>query len=129
VALGVALFCLVVWQLLFVVLTVLSHRDFYGPMVRFLPTVEPADHMGHYNSGVAYKDRGMWYMAAREWEAAVSKAPRDLNYLHALGLAYAQIRQFAKARATLDSALSIAPGDARIQESRALVDRMAEKTR
>jgi hypothetical protein len=35
----------------------------------------------------------MWYMAVKEWEAAVSKAPRDMNYLHALGLAYAQIKQ------------------------------------
>jgi Flp pilus assembly protein TadD len=66
-------------------------------------------------------------MATREWEAAVSKAPTDLNYLHALGLAYAQIKQFAKARATLDRALQIAPADPRIQDSRALVDNLAAR--
>jgi tetratricopeptide (TPR) repeat protein len=123
--LGVALFCMVVWQLLFIVFTVLSHRDFYGPKVRFLPEVDVTDHLGHYNNGVAYKNRGMWYMAAREWEAAVSKAPHDLNYLHALGLAYAQSKQFAKARTTLDRALQIAPADPRLQDSRALVDKLA----
>jgi tetratricopeptide (TPR) repeat protein len=90
---GVVLFCTVIWQVLFAVLTVLSYRDFFGQPLRFLPTVEATDHMGHYNNGVAYKNRGMWYMAAKEWEAAVGKAPRDLNYLHALGLAYAQIKQ------------------------------------
>jgi hypothetical protein len=127
--LGVAIFCMIIWQLLFVVLTVLSHRDFYGLMVRFQPEVDVADHMGHYNNGVAYKNRGMWYMATREWEAAVSKAPRDLGYLHALGLAYAQIKQFGKARTTLDTALSVAPGDPRLQESRAMVDRLATRQR
>jgi len=71
----------------------LSYRDFYGPLVRFLPQVESTDHMGHYNSGVAYKNRGMWYMAVQEWGAALNQAPRDLNYLHALGLAYAQIKK------------------------------------
>jgi Flp pilus assembly protein TadD len=69
----------------------------------------------------------MWYMAMREWEAAVNKAPHDLNYLHALGLAYAQIKQFAKARTTLDRALQIAPADPRIQDSRALVDKLAAR--
>jgi tetratricopeptide (TPR) repeat protein len=90
---GVVLFCAVIWQMLFVVLTVLSYRDFYGNSLRFLPAIEATDHVEHYNNGVAYKNRGMWYMAAKEWEAALRKAPRDLNYLHALGLAYARINQ------------------------------------
>jgi hypothetical protein len=91
--LTVSLFCGLVWELIYIALTFLSHRDFYGPLVRFLPAIDTTDQLGHYNNGVAYKNRGMWYMAAREWEAAVSKAPRDLNYLHALGLAYAQIKR------------------------------------
>jgi hypothetical protein len=91
--LTVSLFCGLVWELIYIALTFLSHRDFYGPLIRFLPAVDATDHLGHYNNGVAYKNRGMWYMAAREWEAALSKAPRDLNYLHALGLAYAQIKR------------------------------------
>jgi tetratricopeptide (TPR) repeat protein len=93
IVLGAIIFCVVAWELIYLLLTVLSYRDFYGPALRFLPTVEATDHMGHYNNGVAYKNRGMWYMAAKEWEAAVGRAPRDLSYLHALGLAYAQIKQ------------------------------------
>jgi hypothetical protein len=124
---GVVLFCTVLWQVIYIALTVLSWRDFFGPTVRFLPEVDVTDHLGHYNNGVAYKNRGMWYMAAREWEAAVNKAPHDLNYLHALGLAYAQIKQFAQARTTLDRALQIAPTDPRIQDSRALVDKLAAR--
>jgi Flp pilus assembly protein TadD len=68
-------------------------------------------------------------MAMREWEAAVSKSPKDLDYLHALGLAYAQVKQFTKARETLDTALSLAPSDTRLQESRAVVDRLATQRR
>ena len=86
---------------------------------------EDADHLVHYNNGIAYRDRGMWYMAAREWEAAARKKPREANYLHALGLAYARLKRFEHARATLDQALRAAPDHPKIKESRALVDRMA----
>jgi hypothetical protein len=113
--------------LLPIVLTVLSARDFFGPKVRFQPTVESADHLVHYNNGIAYKNRGMWYMAAQEWEAAVSKKPREPNYLHALGLAYAQLKQPDRARATLDRALQSAPDNLQIKESRALIDQIATK--
>ncbi|HEU5102752.1 MAG TPA: tetratricopeptide repeat protein [Roseiflexaceae bacterium] len=113
--------------LLPIILTVLSARDFFGPKLRFQPTVESADHLVHYNNGIAYKNRGMWYMAAQEWEAAVSKKPREPNYLHALGLAYAQLKQPDKARATLDRALQSAPDNLQIKESRALIDQIATK--
>lgn len=113
--------------LLPIVLTVLSARDFFGPKVRFQPAVESAEHLVHYNNGIAYKNRGMWYMAAQEWEAAVSKKPREPNYLHALGLAYAQLKQPDRARATLDRALQSAPDDLQIKESRALIDQIATK--
>jgi tetratricopeptide (TPR) repeat protein len=126
---AVSLFCNVIFLIAYIVLTFLSFHDFYGRTVRFQPEVDIADHMGHYNNGVAYKNRGMWYMATKEWEAAVVKAPRDLGYLHALGLAYAQIKQFSKARTTLDTALSIAPDDPRIRESRAVVDKLAAQRR
>jgi lipoprotein NlpI len=105
----------------------LSYRDFFGPKVRYSPEVDAGDHLDHYNSGVVYKNRGMWYMAAREWEAASSMAPRDLSYLHALGLAYAQIQQFDRARATLDKALQLDPNHVQIKESRALVEKMAQR--
>jgi tetratricopeptide (TPR) repeat protein len=113
--------------LLPIVLTALSVRDFFGPKMRFQPVVEAADHLVHYNNGIAYKNRGMWYMAAQEWEAAVSKKPREPNYLHALGLAYAQLKQPDRARATLDRALQSAPDNLQIKESRALIDQIATK--
>ena len=117
----------IAFVLLPIVLTLLSYRDFFGPMVRFQPAIEPADHLVHYNNGIAYKNRGMWYMAAQEWELAVSKKPRETNYLHALGLAYAQLKQPEKARATLDRAIQSAPDNPQIKESRALIDQMAAK--
>jgi tetratricopeptide (TPR) repeat protein len=129
--LGLILIALVgiAFVLLPIVLTALSYSDFFGPLVRFQPAVEPADHLGHYNSGIAYKNRGMWYMAAQEWEAAVSKKPREPNYLHALGLAYAQLKQYERARATLDTATQAAPDNPQIKESRALVDQMAARAK
>lgn len=108
-------------------LSAASYTDFYPPMVRFRAVVKPTAHEVHYNNGIGYKNRGMWYMAMREWEMAVLRAPYDLNYLHALGLAYAQVRRFDQARTTLDKALSIAPGHRQISESRSLVDQMAAK--
>ncbi len=53
--------------------------------------------------------------------------PHETNDLHALGLAYAQLKQFEKARATLDRATQIAPDNPQIKESRALIDQMATK--
>lgn len=105
----------------------LSYRDFVGGQSRFKPRFTRADHATHYNNGVGYKDRGMWYMAMREWELAVTRAPFDLNYLHALGLAYAQVGRYERARDTLDRALQIAPGHRQISESRELVERMASE--
>jgi tetratricopeptide (TPR) repeat protein len=112
---------------LLLALTISVRRDFFGPMLRFQPSVESGSHMDHYNNGIAYKNRGMMYMATQEWEAAVTSAPRDVMYLHALGLGYAQIQQFDKARETLDKALTFAPNDAGLQESRAYIEQLAAK--
>jgi tetratricopeptide (TPR) repeat protein len=117
----------IAFVLLPIILTFLSYRDFIGPKVRFQPIIEPADHLLHYNNGIAYKNRGMWYMATQEWDVAVSKKPHEPNYLHALGLAYAQLKQFEKARAMLDRAIQIEPNNPQIRESRALIDQMATK--
>jgi len=117
----------IAFVLLPIVLTLLSYRDFFGPKVRFQPAIEPADHLVHYNNGIAFKNRSMWYMAAQEWELAVSKKPFETNYLHALGLAYAQLKQPEKARAMLDRAIQSAPDNPQIKESRALIDQMAAK--
>ncbi|MDQ2996484.1 MAG: tetratricopeptide repeat protein, partial [Chloroflexota bacterium] len=117
----------IAFVLLPIMLTIMSHRDFLGPMVRFQPMIAPAEHLAHYNNGIAYKNRGMWYMAAQEWDVAVSKKPHESIYLHALGLAYAQLKQPEQASAMLDRALKIEPENAQIKESRALIDQMAAK--
>jgi tetratricopeptide (TPR) repeat protein len=114
-----------VLQGLYIALIVASFRDFYGPLLRFAPEVKRIDHATNYNNGIAYKNRGMWYMAMREWELAVSRAPQNTTYLHALGLAYAQVGRFSRARATLDHAIDLAPGNAQMAESRTLIEKMA----
>ena len=75
------------------ILSILSYRDFFPPLVRSNPTVERGDHVEHYNRGLGYRDRGMWYMVAQEWFAAARMRPGERAYLPALGLAYAQIRK------------------------------------
>ena len=75
------------------ILSILSYRDFFPPLVRSNPTVERGDHVEHYNRGLSYRDRGMWYMVAQEWFAAARMRPAERAYLPALGLAYAQIRK------------------------------------
>lgn len=122
---GAVLICSVAIQALYILLVALSFRDFFPQMVRVAPEVVPVDDREHFNNGLSYRDRGMWYAAVREWEAAVAKAPRDPNYLHALGLGYAQLGQFDRARRAIDTALQVVPNDPRIAESRAMVDRMA----
>jgi tetratricopeptide (TPR) repeat protein len=112
-------------QALMIALTAISYRDFFGPKVRFAPAVEWADDVEHYNNGIAYKKRGMWYMVVKEWEAAVGRAPKELRYLHGLGLAYAQLKHFEQARAMLDRALLLAPDDTQVRDSRAFVERLA----
>ena len=75
------------------VLSALSYRDFFGPLTRFTPKIEKADHIQHYNNGIGYRDRGMWYMAIQEWAAANRLKPTERTYLQTLGLAYAQIKK------------------------------------
>jgi tetratricopeptide (TPR) repeat protein len=122
-----ALLCAVVAQLAYIALVALSYRDFFGPMRRFVPIFARGEHIVNYNNGVAYKNRGMWYMAMREWEMAIEKARTNITYLHALGLAYAQVGRFDRARATLDRALEFEPNNPQLRESRQLVDQMAAK--
>jgi predicted permease len=115
----------IVLQIVMIALTVVSYQDFFGPKVRLQPKVESTHAAAHYKNGLVYKQRGMWYMVIKEWEAALNQAPTNVQYLHALGLAYAQIKQFNQSRATLDQALHLAPADGHLKDSRALVERMA----
>jgi tetratricopeptide (TPR) repeat protein len=111
-------------QILSLVLIFFSYGDIFAPMKRLAPRVGVGSPIEHYNHGLDYKNRGMWYMAAQEWATAVSHAPHQPDFLHALGLAFVQLKQFDRARATLDFALQVVPGNAQIADSRALVDRM-----
>jgi tetratricopeptide (TPR) repeat protein len=110
-------------QILSLLLSFFSYADVFAPMRRLDTTMPVASPAQHYNNGLAYKNRGMWYMAAQEWTSAVRHAPYEPNFLHALGLAFVQLRQFDRARTVLDFARQVAPDDAQIADSRALVDR------
>jgi tetratricopeptide (TPR) repeat protein len=116
-------------QIVSLLLLFFSYSDVFAPMQRIAVRVAVAKPAQHYNNGLDYKNRGMWYMAAQEWAAAVKDAPHEPNFLHALGLAFAQLGQFDRARSTLDFALQVAPADAGLAESRALVDRMEKRGR
>lgn len=130
--LGSAVFTLIallvfVPQITALLLLFLSYGDIFAPMQRqvlCLGVVSPAK---HYNNGLDYKNRGMWYMAAQEWAAAVKHAPLEPNFLHALGLAFVQLKQFDRARITLDFARQVAPADAAIIDSRILVDQIEKR--
>jgi len=130
--LGSAVFTLIallvfVPQITALLLLFLSYGDIFAPMQRQvlrLGVVSPAK---HYNNGLDYKNRGMWYMAAQEWAAAVKHAPLEPNFLHALGLAFVQLKQFDRARITLDFARQVAPADAAIVDSRILVDQIEKR--
>jgi hypothetical protein len=114
-------------QIICLLLLFISYGDVFAPMQRQvlrLGVVSPAK---HYNNGLDYKNRGMWYMAAQEWSSAVKHAPLEPSFLHALGLAFVQLGQFDRARITLDFARQVAPADAGIVDSRALVDRMEKR--
>jgi hypothetical protein len=116
-------------QIISLLLLFFSYTDVFAPMQRQVLRVSVASPTKHYNNGLDYKNRGMWYMAAQEWSTAVKHAPLEPNFLHALGLAFVQLGQFDRARITLDFAHQVAPADAGIVDSRALVDRMDKRKR
>lgn len=130
--LGSAFFTLIllllfVPQVISILLLFLSYGDVFAPMQRQVLRMDVVSPAKHYNNGLDYKNRGMWYMAAQEWATAVKQAPLEPNFLHALGLAFVQLGQFDRARITLDFACQVAPADVGIVDSRALVDRMSAK--
>ena len=98
-----------------------------GQLQRLVVVVEEREHVVHYNYGIAYKERGMWFMAAKEWEGAVKKRPREVKYRHALGLAYAQLKHFDRAIAALKDALTIEPNNKTIQNDIALIEQLKAK--
>ncbi|NTU77898.1 MAG: tetratricopeptide repeat protein [Chloroflexales bacterium] len=107
-------------------LTVLSYDDFFGRMVR-MSTAGLTSEGDTYNAGISYRNRGMWYMAAHEWELAAKSAPRDVTVWRALGLAYAQLKRYDQARDALSVALAMAPSDPQLTEDLVLVERLTAK--
>lgn len=93
------------------ILSVPSYRDFFGPLIRFMPPAEKADHAEHYNRGIGYRNQDMWYMAVQEWFTAARMRPHERTYLQALGLAYAQIKQlYPNAKAYLSDVETLLRG-------------------
>lgn len=126
---GVELLCNTIIYIVYLAATVGAFRDFYGRRLRLVTAADGPGHNGdHYNAGLAYRDRGMWYMAAREWELAVAQAPRDLTVRRALGLAYAQLQRYDEAAATLRATLELRD-DLQLRDDLRLVEELAAKAR
>ncbi|MDQ2996485.1 MAG: zinc ribbon domain-containing protein [Chloroflexota bacterium] len=123
----VVILVLFIPQIIALLLLFFSYGDVFAPMQRQVLRLDVVSPATHYNNGLDYKNRGMWYMAAQEWATAVKHAPLEPNFLHALGLAFVQLKQFDRARITLDFARQIAPDDTAIVDSRALADQIEKR--
>ncbi len=123
---GGGVICSIGMLAVWVLLTVLSHRDFYGPMARITTAGVDID-SEPYDAGIRFRDAGMWYMAAYAWERAARAAPNDVEARHALGLAYARLRWFEQAAATLRAAIQLQPGNPQLAADLKLVERLATR--
>jgi tetratricopeptide (TPR) repeat protein len=117
--------CGLLFVALWIALSALSYRDFFGQRVRVQIDVPERKAEEHFNLGLAFKNRGMWYAAAREWEGAVKYRPNEADYHRALGLAYAQIKDYGRALRELHAAIDLRPGDALLKDDLATVEKMA----
>ena len=109
----------------FMLLVGLSWRDFYGPKERFVSEVRGATDYELFNTGLALQRKGMWWMAMKQWEAAVANSPRDVDYLHALTVAYANLEQWDKARETIARAITVAPDNQALKQVQERIERMS----
>lgn len=109
----------------FMLLVGLSWRDFYGPKERFVSEVRGNTDYELFNTGLALQRKGMWWMAMKQWEAAVANSPRDVDYLHALTVAYAKLEQWDKARETIAGAIKIAPDNQALKQIQERIERMS----
>ncbi|MDW8213647.1 MAG: tetratricopeptide repeat protein [Roseiflexaceae bacterium] len=109
----------------FMLLVGLSWRDFYGPKERFVSEVRGNTDYELFNTGLALQRKGMWWMAMKQWEAAVANSPRDVDYLHALSVAYAKLGQWDQARETIARAIRIAPDSQALKQVQERIERMS----
>ncbi len=113
------LFAFASYYLIILVLLIFAWKSVSQQAVRFVPQFEElADANGHFNRGVVYQKRGMWYLSMLEWERAVKLNPRDSTYRHALGLIYEQMKRPADALQQFEQALSEDPNNLRIGQDR-----------
>ena len=108
----------------FMLLVGLSWRDFYGPKERFVSEVRGNTDYQLFNTGLALQRKGMWWMAMKQWEAAVANSPRDTDYLHALAVAYAKLGEWEKARETIAKAITISPNNPILRQIQERIERM-----
>ena len=109
----------------FMLLVGLSWRDFYGPKERFVSEVRGNTDYELFNAGLALQRKGMWWMAMKQWEAAVANSPRDVDYLHALTIAYAKLGWWDQARATIARAINVAPDNQALKQVQERIERMS----
>ena len=107
----------------FMLLVGLSWRDFYGPKERFVSEVRGNTDYELFNTGLALQRKGMWWMAMKQWEAAVANSPRDTDYLHALTVAYAKLGEWEKARETIAKAIKVAPDNPVLKQVQERIER------
>jgi hypothetical protein len=107
----------------FMLLVGLSWRDFYGPKERFVSEVRGSTDYELFNTGLALQRKGMWWMAMKQWEAAVANSPRDTDYLHALTVAYAKLGEWEKARETIAKAIKVAPDNPALKQVQERIER------
>lgn len=124
---GANVFISFIVLLIQLVVTAFAWKSFFGGKVRVITDVPTRTDEEHYNMGLAYKNRGMWYIATREWEMAAAKRPSDPNYRRILGLAYAQIKQYGRALRELREASRLRVDDQQLRDDIAFVENMALK--
>lgn len=114
----------VAFKAFFMLLVGLSWRDFYGPKERFVSEVRGMTDHELFNTGLALQRKGMWWMAMKQWEAAVANSPRDTDYLHALAAAYAKLGEWVKARETIAKAITISPNNPTLRQIQERIESM-----
>jgi tetratricopeptide (TPR) repeat protein len=106
-----------IWLTIILICLGVAWKLFTRQTVRFLAhDPDSGDPSVHFNRGIGYRKRGMWYQSLVEWEKAVKLSPSDATYRHALGLVYAQMKRRTDALRELDEAVQLAPDNEKIHE-------------
>jgi tetratricopeptide (TPR) repeat protein len=95
--------------LLQLLLTIGGYSSFFG-IGRYrcvAQDVPQYPHQEHYRRGSFYGKKGLWALAAQEWELATKVNSENPNYHHALGLAYAELHEYKKAVTELQKAVGL----------------------